>query len=78
MEVSQVERRAMFIMTNNLGADGMCEVLPPLIEAVLEQISNSSEAGRRLQKEWNEAKRRARQELEEGNLDGHYGEESLR
>ncbi len=78
VEVSQVERRALFIMTDSLGPDGMCELLPPLIEAVIEQISNSSEAGRRLQAEWLRAKEKAREEMEDGQLEGHYGEESIR
>lgn len=78
MDISQVERRALFIMTDSLGPDGMCEILPPMIEAVIEQISSSSKAGRKLQREWLRAKEKAREEMEDGQLEGHYGEESIR
>lgn len=77
MEVSRTERRAVFILADEIGANGLCDLLPPLLNALQEHVSCNSEHTRHLKQAWSRAKQQAEQEADEGLLNDHFGDESM-
>lgn len=72
MDSDRAKRRAVFILVDNIGIIGMCKLMPPAMEIVADEAPDSQ-----LSREWARAKRKALHEYESGELDGHYGDESI-